>query len=189
MPPVVATQVQAMQKLATASLPPVATRDDAFKLAMSTSSGPGVKSVAAATLAIAIMGGYIWLNNYNVLAVKAAGQKAGIEANLPGFVPSSYNLAGPVAYGPGSVTLQYKSASTPGDVMISQQKTDWNSASLLQFYVNQKATSYVGVQSQGLTIYLYNDNQATWVNKGIQYVISGNNKLSRDDIVKMAQSL
>lgn len=135
------------------------------------------------------MGGYIWLNNYNAMTVKAAGQQAGISASLPSFIPSSFSLSGPVAVTPGAVTMEFKSPSSPGPLVIAQRKTDWNSASLLEFYVNDKASSYVSVASQGLTIYLYNNNQATWVNKGLQYTIEGNNSLSREQVLKIAESL
>ncbi len=194
MPSVVATQVQAMQKLtsnAANSVDAPASRDNAFKMAMASpsTSGPGIKSIAAATLAIAIMGGYIWLNNYNSMAVKAAGQKAGIQASLPGFVPASYSLSGPIAYASGSVSMQYKSPSNNDQLTIEQHKTDWTPDSLLEFYVNKQSGQYVSVESQGLTIYLYNNSRATWVNKGIQYIISGNTKLSRADLLKIAQSL
>lgn len=193
MPQAVATQVQAMQKLAATASSAVnvpADRENAFKMAMSApSTGPGLKSVAAATLAIAIMGGYIWLNNYNSLAVKAAGQKAGIQASMPSYIPSSYSLSGPIAYSTGAVTMKYKSPSNEDTLQIEQHRTDWTSNSLLEFYVNRQTGNYVSVQSQGLTIYVYNNSQATWVNKGLQYIISGNTKLSRADLLKIAQSL
>ncbi len=187
MPNHLATQLSAMQKLVPPAAEPATSRSDAFKLALS--SAPSTKSVVAATLAIAIMGGYIWLNNYNTLSVKTAGQKAGIQASLPGFVPSSYNLSGPVAYGPGFVTMQFKSPASSNPLSITQRRTDWSSSSLLELFVNSKSSSYVSVQNQGLTIYLYNGNQATWVNKGIQYVIEGNTLLNRDQILKIAESL
>jgi hypothetical protein len=185
------SQVQGLHRLATAAHNSVAIPEGhpATTPAVPAHSGPSVKSVAATTLAIALMGGYIWLNNYNAMTVKAAGQQAGISASLPSFIPSSFSLSGPVAVTPGAVTMEFKSPSSPGPLVIAQRKTDWNSASLLEFYVNDKASSYVSVASQGLTIYLYNNNQATWVNKGLQYTIEGNNSLSREQVLKIAESL
>lgn len=186
----VTTQIDAMQRFVPPAAVPStnveAKRENALQMALA--AAPSAKSVMAATLAIAIMGGYIWVNNYNTLSIKSAGKKAGIEASLPGYMPNSFNL-GPVAYGQGFISLQYKSPSSPDPLTITQRKTDWDSASLLEMYVNSKANSYVSVANQGLTIYLFNGNQATWVNKGLQYVIEGNTHLSRDQIIKIAESL
>jgi hypothetical protein len=150
---------------------------------------PNPKAIMATTLAIAIMGGYIWLNNFKDLTVQAAAQKAGLSINMPSYMPSSYNLSGPISYGPGYLTMQYKSPSNETPLVLTQRKTDWSSASLLELFVNPKAKDYVTVQTQGLTIYVYNGNQATWVNRGKQFVIEGNTKLSKEQIVKIAESL
>lgn len=45
------------------------------------------------------------------------------------------------------------------------------------------------MQGQGLTIYLFNNNRATWVNKGIWFSIEGADRLSREQILKMVYSL
>jgi hypothetical protein len=85
--------------------------------------------------------------------------------------------------------MQYKSPASSGLLTINQRKSDWTSSSLLELYVNQKAKSYLSVQTQGLTIYLFDDNKATWVNRGIQYVLEGNSSLSHDQLLKIAESL
>ena len=190
LPNQVATQMESMQRLipATSAVsPPAADHKPAF--APASGSAASIKSIMAATAAVAIMGGYIWLSNYNTLTVKAAGKKAGIQASLPGYVPSSYSLSGPIAYSAGVVSLQFKSPSVPGALTITQTKSDWNSAALLQLYVNNRSTSYVSVENQGLTIYLYNGNQVAFVNKGIKYDIVGDTHLSRDQVLKIAESL
>lgn len=143
----------------------------------------------AATLAIMVMGGYIWLNNFNTMSLKSASKKAGIQASLPAYMPNSYSMAGPVSYGQGFVTFDFKSPNSNTPLTITQRRTSWDSAALLQMYVHPKSSSYVSVANQGLTIYLYNNNQATWVNKGLQYVISGDTRLSREQVLKIAESL
>ncbi len=182
----VVTQIESLKKLipSQATQTPVPTD---FK--QSLASPPRAQSIMAATVAIVLMGGYIWLNNFNNLSVKSASKKAGIEASFPGYVPNSFSLNGPVSYGPGFVTLGFKSPNSASPLTITQQKTTWDSAALLQMFVNTKAKSYVSVANQGLTIYLYNNNQATWVNKGLQYVISGDTRLSRDQVLKIATSM
>ena len=49
---------------------------------------------------------------------------------------------------------------------------------------------YTALQAEGLTIYIYNNNQASWVNHGTWYRIEGQDHgLSKDQIIKMATSL
>lgn len=147
-------------------------------------------SIAAAALAVVIMSGYIWMSNYNNLSIRTASQRAGIVASLPQYTPGNYKLNGPISYGTGFVSFNLKnSKQADKSIAVVQRKSEWNSASLLELYVAPKTKDYVAVDSQGLKIYLYGDGQATWVNKGLQYVVTANSSLSRDQIVKMAQSL
>lgn len=147
-------------------------------------------SVGAAALAVLIMGGYIWVSNYNNLSIRTASQRAGIVASLPNYSPSNYKLDGPISYGTGFVSFNLKnSKESDKSIAVIQRKSDWDSASLLELYVAPKSKDYVAVDSRGLKIYLYGDGQATWVNKGLQYVVQANSNLSRDQIVKMAESL
>lgn len=147
-------------------------------------------SIGAAALTVFIMGGYIWVNNYHNLSIRTASQRAGIVATLPHYTPSGYKLNGPISYGTGFVSFNLKNNKDANkNVAVIQRKSDWDSASLLELYVSPKTKDYVAVDSQGLKIYLYGDGQATWVNKGLQYVVQANSSLSRDQIVKMAESL
>jgi hypothetical protein len=157
--------------------------------AQPTAHKPNPKAVLATTLAIAIMGGYIWMHNVGNLTITAAAQKAGISATLPSYVPASYSLSGPISYGPGYLTMQFSSPSSPGPLVLTQRRTEWSSASLLELYVTPKAKDYVTVQTQGLTVYVYNGNQATWVNRGMQYIVEGDTRLSKEQVIKIAESL
>ena len=179
LPHVVASQIESMQRL----IPP--TKSDSE----SASVGPKPTSIMAATLAIAIMGSFIWLNNYPNLAILSAAQKAGIEARMPSYVPASYRMTKQIGYGPGQVTLQFSSPGASDPLTITQRRTDWNSSALLEYFITPKTDSYLSVQSQGLTIYLYDKQNASWVNHGLQYVIEGSSRLTRDQIVKIAESL
>jgi hypothetical protein len=150
---------------------------------------PTKANFAAAALAIAVIGGYIWFHNYPHLAISTAADKAGFSASLPNFVPSSYSLNGPVSYAPGLVTLDFTSPSFKDPLKIIQQPTTWDSSSLLDNFVAQKSSNYTTVNGQGLTIYLYNNGQqAAWVNQGIWYTVVGTAHLGRDQLLKMAYS-
>lgn len=146
--------------------------------------------VGAAALAVVIMSGYIWIHNYNNVSIRTASQRAGIVASLPHYTPSGYKLNGPISYGTGFVSFNLTNNKQANkNVAIIQRKSDWDSASLLELYVSPKTKDYVAVDTQGLKIYLYGNGQATWVNKGLQYVVQANSSLSRDQIVKLAESL
>lgn len=143
---------------------------------------------AAVIGAVIIMGGYVWLQNYPKLAIQSAGNKAGLSASMPGYVPSSYNLK-QTNIQPGLVTLQFATPNQPGRLTIAQHRTDWDSTSLLDNFVAKQKSEYASVSNQGLTIYLFNQNQATWVNHGVWYSITGATRLSREQILKIAYSL
>lgn len=152
------------------------------------SLSPNTNRTLAIAAAVTIMSGYIWLQNYPKLALQNASNAAGIAASMPGYLPSSYNLKA-TSTSPGLVTLNFTSPSTSEALKIDQHRTTWDSSSLLDNFVAKNTDDYATVQGQGLTIYLFNNNQATWVNHGIWYSIAGAGRLSREQILKIAYSL
>ena len=157
-----------------------------------TSSGKGLKasSVALSLVGLLVIGGYIWQVNYPNLALKMAGSKAGISANFPGYVPSGWKLTGAVQSSPGSISYNIADSKTNKSIQISESKTNWDSQALAENYIAPKSDNYLALQSQGLTIYVYDGNQASWVNNGTWYRIEGSSHgLSQDQIIKLATSL
>jgi hypothetical protein len=138
--------------------------------------------------AVAVMGIYVWSQNYPKLAIQNAGDKAGLSASLPSYLPSSYSLAD-TSTGPGLVTLKFTSPSAAEALQISQHRTTWDSSSLVDNYIAKSADDYATVQGQGLTIYVWGQNQAAWVNHGVWYTIAGASRLSREQVLKIAYSL
>ena len=176
MPNAVATQIQAMNKPITAAAQP-----------LPISKKPA--SILAAAVAFALMGGYIWMQNYPKMALHIASGKAGFQASMPNYVPSSYNIDGPIAYAPGQIVINFRSSGDNSRLVLSERKTDWDSSSLLENYVSRQTKDYLAVENQGLTVYVYNGNQASWVNRGVWYTIEGENRLDRDQVLKIASSL
>jgi hypothetical protein len=147
-----------------------------------------VRQVAIGLGVITIMGGYIWLQNAPKMAIQAAGHRAGVQAVLPTYIPGSYSLSR-TDTAPGLVTLTFSSPASSDTLAISQRKTDWDSRSLLENFVGRQSRDYSTVEGQGLTIYLYGQNQAAWVNHGVQYTIAGVTRLNREQILKIAYGL
>jgi hypothetical protein len=148
---------------------------------------PGSRTLTTLA-AIVIMAGYIWFQNYPKLAIESAGNRAGIAATLPTYLPSSYTLSR-TDTSPGLVMLSFNSPSLPDTLKISQHRTSWDSSSLLDNFVAKQTDDYAAVQDQGLTIYLFNNNKATWVNHGVWYSIEGAARLSREQVLNIAYSL
>lgn len=139
-------------------------------------------------VAVGIMSGYVWVQNYPKMALQSANSQAGVAASLPSYLPSSYTLKR-TDTSPGLVTLNFGSPSSNEALKIEQHRTNWDSSSLLDNFVAKNTDDYSAVLGQGLTIYLFNNNQAAWVNHGIWYSIAGAGHLSREQILKIAYSL
>jgi hypothetical protein len=190
LPNAVAAHIDAMQKMADAQSGPARPRAKELSSAIAAAKPkPSPLSIAAAITAIAIMGGFIWLQNVPKLAFRTAAGKAGIDATLPNYLPDSYRQTGPAAAQSGQLSLQFSSPSIPEPLNITQRATDWDADSLRENYVAKQAANFLAVPGQGLTIYLFNGNQAAWVNHGIWYSITGTSHLSRDQVLKIAYSL
>lgn len=150
---------------------------------------PRFATAAAVVAIVLVLGGYITYLNYPNISMRVAASRAGLDASLPRYTPSGYSFSGPINYGPGQVTMRFNSHSDAGFISIAQRKTDWDSSSLLENYVLTKSDKYLTFQQNGLTIYMYNGNNAAWVNRGIFYSVEGNNYLNSEQVLKVASSL
>lgn len=147
-------------------------------------------SAVMSIVGLILVAGYIWQVNYPNLAFKVAASKAGINANAPSYVPSGWKLSNNIKTSPGVVSYNIESANNKQQVAITQAKTDWDSQALAENYVTSKSAKYLALQAQGLTIYMYGDNQASWINHGNWYRLEGQNHgLDQDQIIKIATSL
>jgi hypothetical protein len=154
------------------------------------SKGLKASSVALSLVGLLLLGGYVWQVNYPNLALKVAGSKAGISANFPGYIPSGWKLSGNIQSTPGNISYNIANTKSDKAVQVSESKTSWDSQALAENYVAPKSDNYLALQAQGLTIYLYDGNQASWVNNGTWYRIEGSDHgLSQDQVIKLATSL
>jgi hypothetical protein len=179
LPNVIASKIAGHKDL----LPPTAA------MASPSATSPKPATIAAAALAVAIMGGYIWAKNYPNMSLRVASRQAGFEASLPNYLPSSYSLSQQIDSKPNQITLRFNSPAADQPMTLSQTRTSWDSRSLLENYVSRKTDKYLTVRNRGLTIYLYNGNQASWVNRGVWYALEGNSRLNREQILKIIDSL
>lgn len=123
------------------------------------------------------------------ISVGIAAQRAGITATYPEYTPDGFALHQPVTFKEGEVTLTFKSNSSERAYTITQQRSSWDSSSVLDNIVQPAAgNDYTTTKERGLTIFTYGNN-ATWMNGGLLYTISGDTQLSGDQVRRIATSL
>lgn len=166
------------------STTPITKKDNFFKR---NKKYVNIFTISAAVLII--VGFIIYLNIPNI-SVRVASIQAGIDATFPEYHPDGYSLSGPVSYSNGEVTISFHANSGNAKFVIKQSKSPLDSSALKIQVDNSSNNQTSQSQEGGLTIYSYNDNNnADWVNGGILYSISGDAKLSSDQIRRIATSL
>ncbi len=146
-------------------------------------------NIAAASLGLLLIAGYFTYVNMPNLSVRVAAAQAGINASFPEYRPVGYSLNGPVSYQDGEVSMKFTSNTGPVAFSLKQSRSSWDSAALLEKYVNPESESkYATYTDAGLTIYTYGTS-AAWVNGGILYTIDGSANLSNEQIRRIATSM
>ncbi len=142
---------------------------------------------AAIALSVVLLGVIVTQNLDNV-RLQMASSKAGFNVSLPGYHPAGYGL-GQLNYSQGAADVEFHSNSNSDTYTITQKSSPWDSSSLLNNFIKPSYAQYQTVTAGGLTIYIYGDNDATWVNGGIWYVIQSNGSLNDRQLVDLATSL
>ncbi len=150
---------------------------------------PKLARLSAGALAALLIVGFIAYQNAPNLSLRLAATRAGFSAHMPGYQPSGFGLSGPIEYGPGQVTLNFRSNSDERNFHVVQRVSDWNSVALLSNFVTPNHQSYQTYEDNGRTIYIYDGSNATWVNGGVWYQIEGNSSLSSDQLIRIANSI
>ncbi|MBI3983883.1 DUF4367 domain-containing protein [Candidatus Microgenomates bacterium] len=146
-------------------------------------------AVAAISLVVAILAGYVTYLNVPAVSVRVAAVRAGIDGQLPRYRPAGYKFSGPASYSDGQVSIRFVSAEDAGTLTLTERSSNWDPATLLENYVLIRSHNYIPFQQNGLTVYVYNGNSAAWINNGLMYTIEGSTTLSQDQVLKMAASL
>lgn len=153
------------------------------------SKKPRMASLAVASLAVMVLGGYFTYLNMPSLSVRVAAAQADVAATFPDYHPDGYRFSGPVAYTPGQVAIKFQSNGSDLAYTVTQQKSTWDSTAVYDNLISRVAdNSYVTNSQQGLTIYTFK-NKAAWVNRGILYTIDGNAPLSNEQLLRIAGSM
>lgn len=145
-------------------------------------------SIGSAMVLTGLVLGVIVMQNLSDVRLQVASAKAGFSASLPGYQPAGYSL-GQLNYSNGVVAAQFHSNSDDRHYSLTQQRSSWDSPTLRDSFVAPRDPGYQTVMAGGRTIYLYNQNNATWVNGGIWYVIQSDGSLNDRQIIDLAGSL
>ena len=137
--------------------------------------------------AVLLMSGYVLYLNMPNINLRVAANRAGFEPVVPRYSVGGYKLNRTVDSAPGIVTLQFGDADE-GGYSITQRASDWDSVSLLNSHVERRASTYQTFQKQGLTLYIYNGNNATWVSGGVWYDLESDVDLNIEQILNIATS-
>ena len=146
-------------------------------------------SAAAASLSVLLIVGYVTYLNIPNFAMKVAASRAGFDASMPGYTPDGFSFHGPVAYNSGKVVVDFTSNSDDSSYQVAQQESSWDSKSLLENVVKEKSDKYLTFEDKGLTIYVYDGQNATWVNGGVMYSINSQSKLNTEQLINIATSI
>ncbi|MCA9349712.1 hypothetical protein KC853_01545 [Candidatus Saccharibacteria bacterium] len=151
---------------------------------------PGIAKLAGSALALAVILVYVWQVNYPSLALKIAGARAGIATSVPGYLPSGWQLSRDIKIEDNSLTYSLVNTTDRATMAISQQSSQWTDQDLIEDYISSVSDSYQALRTGGQTLYIYGDNQISWINDGLWYRIEGDsNQLAKDQLIKIASNI
>ncbi len=147
-------------------------------------------NVLVSTAVVLVLGSFIAYQNMASINLHMAATKAGVQASLPTYRPAGFALSRHIQTSPGQIVISFHSNSDNRNFSITQKASDWNSQTLLDNFVALHDSHYQRLsQSNGKTIFVYGDANATWVDGGVWYNIVGNSSLSNEQLLKLANSL
>ena len=171
-------------------LKPVKKESRRKRFARSLKISPKIATVGAAVFAFLLLGGFFAYQNIPSISMRIAASKAGFAASLPGSIPAGYSFNGPVEVNDQVVSLKYASNSDDRNFIVTQKETNWSSEALLTNYLLDSQFRYQVYKDKGLTIYIYNGSNATWVDKGVWYSVNGDEgSLSSEQLLELAASI
>jgi Domain of unknown function (DUF4367) len=143
---------------------------------------------ATSLTAVLVIGVSIMYLNKGSMELQLASVRAGFQASMPGYQPAGFQQAGTETKD-DKVAITFTSPLDNSNFTLSQESSNWDSQTLFDSVVASNNNKYQTVLSGGRTIFLYGNNQATWVDGGILYKVQGNANLTKDQISNLASSM
>ncbi len=137
--------------------------------------------------AFLLIAGFVGYLNLSNIELRVASMRAGIHASMPSYKPTGFARDGGIESSEGRVAINFRSGESI--YTITQEASDWNSTTLLDQTTAERGQPTQTVQSKGRTIYIFDKSNATWVNGGVHYQVSGNAALDTNELVELATSM
>lgn len=146
-------------------------------------------SIATISATLLILGSFFAYSNAPRIALQNAESSTGIAARVPTYKPTGFTLNRNVVYQPGKVVLNFSSNTDNSNFSIAQEKTSLSNEALATSTIPSASEKVEARTTDGKTIYIYNDSNATWIEDGIWYNVQGSAQLSRSQLLGIASSL
>jgi len=146
-------------------------------------------NIAAASAALLVIVVFFAAQNAPNLDLRLASSHAGFHATMPGFKPAGFAFSEPVKASAGLVSISFHSNSDSRNFKVIEQASNWDSQTLQDNFVASTHQPYDVIQTGGHTVYIYGNSNATWVNAGVWYRITGNASLTSDQLTSIASSM
>lgn len=146
-------------------------------------------SILAGSVTVILLLAFFVYQNVPTIALYTTSAKVGFQVTKPSYQPAGFGLKGPLEYKQGSVVLDFRSNSDDKQYSIEQTKTELDSASLLNNYLSSQNKDYSTEFANGRTVYIYGDNNATWVDGGIWYNLTNDANLNNEQLLKIVSSI
>lgn len=143
---------------------------------------------ASSLTAVIMLAGFITYLNLPNLQLQLISNQTGFHAAMPSYQPAGYSINRSIAYEPGKVILNFNSNTDDRSYSLTQEVSRWNSETLQENFLKERNKEYYTAQEGGRTVFIYDDNNATWVNGGIWYQVEST-ALSSDQLLNIASSL
>lgn len=131
------------------------------------------------------VGWYLALPN---ISMQLAANRSGVEATIPGYQPSGYQMNRSIEYEPGKVQLHYNTMADNRSFSIKKTKTDQTSEDLRQ-HITEHADTHQAINHKGKTVFVYGNGNAMWIDGGVHYTIQGAYSLNSDQLIRLIESL
>ena len=150
--------------------------------------GQRALNAGAGALAIVLLAGFIGYQQLPNLKFQYASNQAGFHAGLPRYHPAGFSL-GKLSYQAGAINVNFQSNSDDRAYAINQKASGWDSQALRDNFVATSGQPYHTATAAGRTIYLYGNNNATWVNGGVWYTVQAGSSLTERQVTSLAASM
>lgn len=141
------------------------------------------------TASVMILVGIVGYQNISNLRLRMATSHAGFAASLPAYHATGFSLSD-IKSNPGEVAINFSDKNNISkNYTVVEKPSNWDSVALRDNFVSLKDKNYRTLETNGQLVYLYGNNNASWVNANIWYVVTGNGTLSDTQIINLVVSL